>query len=609
MRALFNIFKGIAKLLNLTRLLILNALFFIVVLIVIVALNSEEEQVQIADNATLQLNLNGYIVEQKQAVDFSSELSKQLAGEEQQYLEYPVDELLQVINVAKHDPKITRILLDLSGLQGASLNHLNSIGEALNHFKQADKEVIATGDSYSQSQYLLASYADQIYLDPQGVVFLQGFSVYRLYFKELLDNLLITPHIFKVGTFKSFVEPFTDTQMSAASKTANSHWLDQLWQGYINTVMKQRQATTINVRSLSPTLAQLHHDLQQAAGDTALYAQQAGLVDTLLPRYNVLKNLEEAGTKWVSYAQYQRTMPTLYKQDANSAQIALIHGQGEILTGTQNSNAIGGDSFSKLLERALDNKQISAVVVRLDTPGGSAFASEKIRQQILALKKAGKTVVVSMGSVSASGGYWIASAADHIVASPSTLTGSIGIFGMFASADKALNKIGIYNDGVGTTPLSTVDPTRPLDPQLAAIMQMGIERGYKQFLSVVSEGRGMSLDAVDQVAQGRVWTGVDAKALGLVDQLGSLQDAIQQAAVLAKLDNYTITPIVKQVSTKEQLFNEVFHHSIKILPSGVLMNSPLLATFDALQEQVSPLTAFNDPKGHYAYCPMCFISQ
>jgi len=609
MRALFKIFKGIAKLLNLTRLFIINALFFIVVLVVVVTLNSEEEQVQIADNATLQLNLNGHIVEQKQAVDFSTELSKQLAGEEQQQLEYPVDELLQVINVAKHDPKITRILLDLSGLQGASLNHLYTIGEALNRFKQDGKEVIAAADNYSQSQYLLASYADQIYLDPQGVVFLQGFSVYRLYFKALLDNLLITPHIFKVGTFKSFVEPFTETQMSAASKTANSHWLDQLWQGYINTVIKQRQTTTISERSLSPTLAQLHHDLQQAEGDTALYAQQVGLVDSLLPRYNVLKKLEETGTKWVSYAHYQRTMPTLYKQDADSPQIALIHAQGEILTGTQNSNAIGGDSFSKLLERALNNKQIHAVVVRLDTPGGSAFASEKIRQQILALKKAGKTVVVSMGSVSASGGYWIASAADHIVASPSTLTGSIGIFGMFASADKALNKIGIYNDGVGTTPLSGIDPTRPLDPQLAAIMQMGIERGYKQFLTVVSEGRGMSLDAVDNVAQGRVWTGVDAKSLGLVDQLGSLQDAIQQAAVLAKLDNYIITPIVKQVSTKEQLLNEVFHSAIKIVPQGILMNSPLLETVNVVQKQIRPLTRFNDPKGHYAYCPMCFISQ
>jgi len=609
MRVLFKIFKGIAKLLNLTRLFILNSLFFIVLLIFFVVLNSEEQQLQVAENSILKLNLNGHIVEQKQAVDFSTELSKQLTGDDQQRQEYPVDELLQVINVAKNDANITAIVLDLSGLQGASLNHINTIGEALNNFKTSSKQVVATADNYSQIQYLLASYADQIYLDPQGVVFLQGFSVYRLYFKELLDNLLITPHIFKVGTFKSFVEPFTETEMSAASKSANSHWLKQLWQGYIDTVMTQRESTNISAQSISPSLAQLSHDLPLAGGDPALYAQQVGLVDTLLPRYNVLKNLEETGKKWISYASYQASMPALYEQDVASPQIALIHGQGEILSGSQNSDAIGGDSFSKLLQTALNNKQVKAVVVRLDTPGGSAFASEKIRQQILALKEAGKVVVVSMGSVSASGGYWIASAADHIVASPSTLTGSIGIFGMFASVDKTLNKLGIYNDGVGTTPLAGVDPTRPLDPQLSAIMQMGIEHGYKQFLSVVSEGRGMSLEAVDKVAQGRVWTGVDAKSLGLVDQLGSLQDAIHKAGVLAELENYSITPIVKQISTKEQLLNEVFHSAIKIVPQGVLINSPLLETFTTLQKQINPLASFNDPKGHYAYCPMCFISQ
>ncbi|WP_022940743.1 signal peptide peptidase SppA [Psychromonas hadalis] len=609
MKRLFSLFKWFAKLLNLTRLIILNILFFVVILVVIVALNADEEQPYIADNAILQLNFYGKIVEQKQPTDFANELSKQMLSDEQQIKEYPIDEILQVIRHAQHDPKIKRIFLDLAGLQAVSLNNIKQLGNALNQFKLSGKQVIAAADNYSQMQYLLASYADTIYLDPQGMVLLQGFSVYRLYFKELLDNLLITPHVFKVGTFKSFVEPFTETQMSAASKEANSHWLNQLWQGYIDTVLEQRKNDRLSAQSISPTLAQLKNALQQAEGDTARYALQAGLVDQLLPRYKVLNALENNDHKWVNYDYYQSTMPALYETDLSSALIALIHGQGEILTGTQKSNVIGGESFSKLLVNALNDTRVRAVVIRLDTPGGSAFASEKIRQHILDLKRAGKKVVISMASVSASGGYWIASAADHIVAEPSTLTGSIGIFGLFASADKALNKLGIYNDGVGTTPLSTLDPTRPLDPALAEIMQLAIERGYQQFLTVVSEGRNMTLAEVDKVAQGRVWTGVDAKSLGLVDELGSLQEAINRAAILASLDKYAIKPIVPAISAKQQLLNEIFSSGIKMLPTGLSLNSTLVNTFFDIQQQSAPLTRFNDPKGHYAYCPMCFVND
>lgn len=609
MKFLFRLFKGFAKLLNVTRLIIINSIFFIIILAFLAILSSEEEPVNIAQNSILQLNFNGNIVEQKQPIDFSSELSKQLMSANEEVFEYPVDEVLQVISYAQHDPRIHSILLDLNGLRSASLNHIQVIGDALNKFKSADKEVLATADNYAQTQYLLASYADKIYLDPQGAVLLQGFSVYRLYFKELLDNLLITPHVFKVGTFKSFVEPFTETKMSKASKEANSHWLNQLWQGYITTVMTQRKHTNIDQQSISPTLKELKSGLKESDGDTALYARQVGLIDELMPRYKVLKTLKNTDLKWINYANYQSTMPVLYQQEVDKDLIALIHGQGEILAGTQNSNAIGGDSFSKLLEKALINKRVKAVVIRLDTPGGSAFASEKIRQHVLELKNAGKTVVVSMGSVSASGGYWIASAADHIVASPTTLTGSIGIFGMFASADKALRKIGINNDGVGTTPLSGIDPTRPLDPELADIIQLGIERGYQQFLTVVSEGRDMEINEVDKVAQGRVWTGVDAKSLGLVDQLGTLQDAIRKAGSLAGLADYNIKPISKTISTKEQLLNEIFATSVKIIPQSVQLSPALLETLGAVQQQSSIFTSFNDPKGHYLYCPMCFIND
>ncbi|WP_413698650.1 signal peptide peptidase SppA [Psychromonas sp. KJ10-10] len=373
--------------------------------------------------------------------------------------------------------------------------------------------------------------------------------------------------------------------------------------------MSDCQHTNINKQSISPTLEQLKQSLQESNGDTALYALNAGLVDQLLPRYKVVASLESEKYKWVNYQRYQSTLPALYQTSIDKPLIALIHGQGEILNGSQTSNAIGGDSFSALLDKALKSPQIKAVVIRLDTPGGSAFASEKIRQHILDLKSAGKKVVVSMASTSASGGYWIASATRSYCSFPSTLTGSIGIFGLFASADKALNKIGIYNDGVGTSPLSTITPARALDPKLADIMQIGIERGYQQFLTVVSEGRNMSLQQVDAIAQGRVWTGDDAKSLGLVDELGDLKQAISSAASLANLEDYNVQPIKVALSAKQQFLNEVLTNGVKMSPNGLSLNSSLIESFFDIKAQTSLLTRFNDPKGHYLYCPMCFINK
>ena len=615
MKRIYSWLKNLARFINFTRLFIVNTLFLLLVLLFVIAINIDEQKFTIADNSTLHLNFTGSIVEQKQPVDFSSELSRQmLAANQPKAKEYQIDEVLQVIRYAQQDPRIKEILLELDGLKSAALNHLTDIGQALNDFKAEGKTVTAIADNYTQSQYLLASFADKIYLNPQGLVFLQGFSVYRLYFKEALDKLLITPHIFKVGTYKSFVEPFTQNRMSEASKLANLHWLNQLWKNYTDTVIAGRKDKgVITTQSLSPSLGELKSALKKANGDTALYAKQVGLVDFLNNRFEIINTFkEQAKTDGVdfnllSYEDYQSTLPYLYDAQPVNDQIAIIHGSGEILAGEQNINVIGGDSFSRLLNKALDNSQVKAVVIRLDTPGGSAFASEKIRQQILALKKAGKKVVVSMGSVTASGGYWIASAADAIVASPTTLTGSIGIFGMFASADKALNKFGIYNDGVGTSELSTINPTRALNPELADIIQIGIEHGYQQFLTVVAQGRNMSLAEVDKVAQGRVWTGVDAQQHGLVDQLGNLQDAINQAAELAGLTEYNIKPIGPALSPQQQLLNELFGFGVKLFGQTVQINPALQQTIDTLQSQTAVLTRFNDPQGRYAYCPMCVL--
>ena len=613
MRQIYFFLKGIAKTLNLVRLFVINVIFFTILAIIFFAISTDEPALLVADNSTLHLNFTGVIVEQERPVDFSAQISKKIVSSDaDQVIEYQVDQVVNAISHAQYDASIKNIILDLNGLIAATPNQIADIGNALNNFKSSGKSVSAISDNYTQTQYLLASYADNVFLDPQGIVFLQGYSVYRLYFKEALDKLLITPHIFKVGTYKSFVEPFIENKMSETSKLANKHWLDQLWKNYIETVLFQRKDNSkISAQSISPTLKQLKSALENAYGNMAVYAQQAGLVDYLKSRYDVLYEREQQAKKsgykfkLVSYADYLSTIPGRYKVSGKKDQIALLHATGEILSGIQSSEVIGGESFSQLLASTLDNDKIKAVVIRIDSPGGSAFASEKIRQQILALKKADKKIVVSMASVAASGGYWIASAADYIIATPTTLTGSIGIFGMFASADKALNNLGIFNDGIGTTALSSIDPTRPLNPELAEIIQLGIENGYQQFLSVVAKGRDMTLAEVDEVAQGRVWTGVDAKSRGLVDAIGNLQDAINKAGSLAKMTEYDIKVIAPTLSKRQQLLNELLAKGVKILPQGLQINAVLYNTLKTIEAQSAILTRFNDPQGRYAYCPMC----
>lgn len=608
-------FRKLFKLINCLRLIILNAIFIFIVLLIVVSFNETEEKIYVADNSYLQINLNGYIVEQRQPADLSQKITNQLTGTEQEQIqEFETQALINTIQHAQHDDKITGLVLELSGLRSASLDQLSDIGDAINEFKKSGKPVYAYADNYSQTQYYLAAYADHITLAPNGLVILQGYAVNRLYFKDLLDELLITPHIFKVGTYKSFVEPFTETKMSQYSKDANKHWLDQLWQGYIDTVLLQRNnIDSLSAQSINPSLDQLKQQLRTVSGDGALYAMSVGLVDELAYHEQFIANLTlKAETKSkplnrIDYNHYASSLPPIYTFTGSNNQIAVIHGSGEIVSGTSDATTIADKSFNTLLKQARLNKQIKAVVIRLDTPGGSASASELIRQQILALKKQGKTVVVSMGSVTASGGYWIASAADKIIASPTTLTGSIGIFGMFATIDKTLNKIGIHQDGVSTSPLSDVGITQPLNPQLAEIFQIGIEHGYQSFLEVVADGRDMTKQEVDKVAQGRVWTGVDALQLGLVDELGNLQTAINSAAQLASLSEYDIVSIQPEISPKQLFINKLLSQSISFLPSTIMQSSPLIEAFLRLEKQSNFITRLNDPKNHFIYCTQCRI--
>jgi len=605
-------FIKLFKLINYTRLFILNALFLFIIGFFILAMGNDESTIMVEDNSYLNLNLNGYLVEQKQPVNLSQQLSAQLSENETEMpQEYEVQRVVKIIKQAQQDPKITGLILQLDGLSGGSLDQLSDIGKAITQFKAANKKVIAYSENFSQTQYYLASYADTITLAPNGAVFLQGYAVNRLYFKDLIDNLLITPHIFKVGTYKSFVEPFIANEMSVYSKEANSHWLNQLWQHYITQVLTHRgDRENLTASSINPTLKELKQAFSAVSGDTARYALSVGLVDQLQYQRDFFKQLQQpskdnASINMIDYASYVAAISPLQRQLEQPQRVAVITGTGEIVSGLSAGNAIADQSFNELLQHALTDDSIKAVVLRLDTPGGSAFASENIRQQVLALKKAGKKVVVSMGSVTASGGYWIAASADKIVATPTTLTGSIGIFGMFATVDKSLNKLGIHQDGVATNALSNIDVTQPLTPELAEIFQIGIESGYANFLKVVSEGRNMSLKAVDKIAQGRVWTGIDALQNGLVDELGNLQYAIKLAATLAELDTYSTVNIKPAVSPKQAFINGFFTKAITLLPQGIISHSPFASLLASAEKQVNLAARLNDPQSRFVYCTNC----
>ncbi|TEW55193.1 signal peptide peptidase SppA [Psychromonas sp. RZ22] len=609
-RFIKQLFSKLFKLINWVRLLIMNTIFIAIVITIFVLMNDQGEAVTVADNSYLRLNLNGSIVEQKQAVNLSQQISKQLSDNAPDFSqEFTLAEVINTINFAQKDTKIKGLILELSGLQSASLNQISDIGNAINEFKSSGKPVYAYADNYSQTQYKLASYADHITLAPNGLVLLQGFSVNRLYYKDLIDNLLITPHIFKVGTYKSFVEPYLRTDMSSYSKEASGHWLNQLWQGYIADVVKQRNnVPQLNAQSINPTLKQFKNALIKNAGDSAQYALAVGLVDELTyyqPFTNKLLKADES--KVIDYQKYASTLPPLYASSDTNNKIAIIYASGEIASGYSDGSTIADKSFNKLLKQALNNDQIKAVVIRIDSPGGSAAASENIRQQVLALKNTGKKVVVSMGSVAASGGYWIASAADQIIAAPTTLTGSIGIFGMFATVDKSLNKIGIHQDGVSTNELSNISVTQPLSPELAEIFQIGIEHGYANFLKVVSEGRDLTEKEVDKIAQGRVWTGVDALQNGLVDKLGNLQTAIDSAAEIAELNDYDVLLIEPQVSSKQAFINELFSKSVGLLPTGLIKTSSMLNLLGDIDKEINFMTRLNDPQNRFIYCTECTI--
>lgn len=601
------IFLSIWKTVNGLRKLVLNLIFF-GLLALLLAVISSDDTVQVEDNSALVLNLGGSIVDQKRQVDPLKAALAQSKGS-QQDSEILLADVLYVINNAASDQRISTLVLDLSRLKWAGISKLESIGSALETFKSSGKEIVAIGNYFNQKQYFLASYADKIYLNPKGSVSLEGLSRYRQYYKSALDKLKVNAHVFRVGTFKSAVEPYLRDDMSEAAKQANKALLDDLWQSYAEIVASNRDIPTDSlVLSTDDYLAKL----DEVQGSPADMAIAMNWVDELASSEAFrLAMIEKVGEdehndsfKQVDFYDYLtlvKPLPSIVPQDT----VGIIVAKGTILNGKQPAGEIGGESTSELLRKARFDDMVKAVVLRVDSPGGSAFASEQIRQEVLALKAANKPVIVSMGSLAASGGYWISASADYIYATPTTLTGSIGIFGMLTTFEDSLASLGVHTDGVSTSDWAGISSARALSPQIEAVIQRHVERGYQEFITLVANSRNMTTEQVDKIAQGRVWSGKKALSLGLVDELGDIDAAVTKAAEMASLTLYDTQVIEREMSTEEKFIQEMFAQVSAYLPESLVKQSTLEKVLSQWTQVIEEFAAFDDPNDVYLYCDNC----
>ncbi|WEA07472.1 signal peptide peptidase SppA [Pantoea dispersa] len=614
MRTLWRIIAGLFRwswrVLNFIREFILN-LFLIVLILAGVGIwlqlssASSSEPVQ---QGALKVDLSGVLVDKPSVSNRLSRISRQLLGASSDRLqENSLFDVVDAIRQAKSDKNITGMVLDLRDFAGGDQPSLQYVGKALREFRDAGKPIFALGDSYSQAQYYLASYATKVYLSPQGTVDLHGFATNGLYYKSLLDKLKVSSHVFRVGTYKSAVEPFLRDDMSPEARDADGRWVGQLWQNYLNTVSANRQITP---QQLFPGAAGIISGLQAVQGDTAKYALDNKLVDVLDSRAAADRELvktfgwDKASNDYrnVSIYDYNVKQPT--QQDGN---IAVILASGAIMDGEESAGNVGGDTTAAQIRDARLDDKIKAIVLRVNSPGGSVTASEAIREELAAAHDAGKPVVVSMGGMAASGGYWISTPADYIVAAPSTLTGSIGIFGVINTVENSLSSIGVHSDGVATSPLADVSTTKALPTEVQQMMQLTIENGYRNFVGLVAASRHKTPQQIDAIAQGHVWTGSDAKANGLVDALGDFDDAVAKAAELAKVAKPELSWYQDDPGMIDLLLNQMNASAQAVLPAAlkVWLPAPVSEVMGALQAQPGLMNNLNDPQNRYAFCLTC----
>lgn len=572
-------------------------IFIVLLLAALVAvILSAPERAEIADGAALLVAPNGAIVEQPARPTFPFPPSFSGASGQTK-----AEDIIEAIQHAASDERIAMLALDLTDLEYASTAQLEAIGEAIEEFQDADKPVVATSDVFTQRRYYLASFADEIYMHPFGELMLTGVGAYRDYYGGLMEKLKVNVHVYRVGSYKSAVEPFIRSDMSVDAKEANQVLVDDLWGSYIDRVAANR--------GLDPQA--LHHYaneydalLRRVNGDAARAALESGLVDELLTHDAFQERLadrvgadDDGKFLRTGVASYLRSVrgPEL---PAAGSKVAVVVADGMILAGDQPAGVIGADSTSRLIREAREDEDVKALVLRVDSPGGSAFASEVIRQELELVQTAGKPVVVSMGGVAASGGYWISATADEIWATPTTITGSIGVFAVLPTFEDSLSSIGIARDGVGTSSLTgALDPVAGVSERMGNVIQASVEHTYARFVNLVARGRDMAPEAVESVAQGRVWSGRKAHDLGLVDGLGHLDDAIVAAAVRAGVEQYEVVTIDEPLSTQEKILMRLFDEL------GYSPRPP--AWFASIVDELESLASLNDPRHVYAICELC----
>jgi len=490
---------------------------------------------RIDPDTVLILDINGRIVEQYTAGAREAAIAQALGRKEP---ETQLRDILDVLAAAAQDPQIKSVLLMLDDLEGAGLASLREVGAAIDRFRESGKAVVAWGSSFDQRQYALAAHADEIYLHPMGNVLLKGLGGYRFYYGDAVEKLGVKVHVFKVGTFKSFPEPFVRNSPSPEALADEAYWLDNAWSQLAGGIEKARR---LPAGSVMGYINGLPESLKSVEGDAAQLAMTTKLVDGLLTRDQLRAMMIERGAKderTKSFRQINQSnyLGTLEVDQGVGGAVGVIVAEGEIIEGKAEPGTVGDLSTIQLIRRAREDERIKAVVLRVDSPGGSAVASEVIRRELEVTRAAGKPVIVSMGDVAASGGYWISMAADEVIADPTTITGSIGVFGLVPTFEKTLDKVGVATGGVTTTWLAgAMDPRRPLDPRAGELIQAGVGRIYRDFITLAAAARKTTPEAINEVAQGRVWTGVQAKERQLVDRLGGFEDALAAARGHAKL--------------------------------------------------------------------------
>jgi protease-4 len=526
-------------------------------------------------------------------------------------------DLTESIRTAATDSRVQAIVLQLDYMANAGQPTMEELVAAMAKFRAGGKKIIAYGTKFTQAQYYLAAHADEVYLDPTGEVLLEGYGRYRMYYKGLLDKLSLDMHLFRVGDFKTAAEDMVRTDMSAQDRLESQVYLNSLWKSYKDAVARARGLTPDAIEQYANGFIEA---LRSNAGDAGQVALAAGLVTGLKTESEVTARVielvgEDHGKDgehrypvidFDDYVRVHHAERQLHRSEGG--RVGVVVATGEIMDGEQPPGTVGGLTTAALLQDARYDDDIAAVVLRVNSPGGTLLASEQIYREVAAIRAAGKPVVVSMGDVAASGGYYVASPANQIMASATTITGSIGIFATVPTFDRTLGKLGVTVDGIGTTALSgKMRLDRPLDPALRDYVQLSIERGYEQFLSHVAQGRGKTRDAVNEIAQGRVWTGQDAQVRGLVDTLGGYDDAVKSAAKLAKLaDGYDVERLEPKLGWAEQLALQLRVRSARL--SGMLLGPAIksvqldLAPLASLQKEYARVARLASDSRPLAYC-------